>query len=40
VLLVGDNELATGVYTLKDMATGSQETVRPDELYQRLETTN
>ena len=40
VLLVGDNELATGVYTLKDMATGGQETVRPDELYQRLETTN
>jgi histidyl-tRNA synthetase len=40
VLLVGDNELAAGVYGLKDMATGQQETVRPDELYQRLDITN
>jgi len=35
-LIVGDNEIAAGTYTLKNMATGSQETVTEEELKGRF----
>jgi histidyl-tRNA synthetase len=35
-LIVGDNEIASGTYTLKDMAAGEQATVSGDELPGRL----
>jgi histidyl-tRNA synthetase len=35
-LIVGDNEIATGKYALKNMATGEQETVTEEELKERL----
>jgi histidyl-tRNA synthetase len=35
-LIVGDNEIASGTYTLKDMAAGEQSTVSGDELPGRL----
>ncbi len=35
-LIVGDNEVAAGKYTLKNMASGEQETVAPDDLAARL----
>ncbi len=39
VALVGDNEIAQGKVTLKDMATGEQQLVTPDELMAALLTT-
>jgi histidyl-tRNA synthetase len=35
-LIVGDNELAAGRFALKDMATGEQESLTPDEIAARL----
>lgn len=35
-LIVGDNEMAEGLYALKDMATGEQEKVTRDEIAARL----
>jgi histidyl-tRNA synthetase len=35
-LIVGDNEIVTGKYALKNMATGDQETVTEEELKQRF----
>jgi histidyl-tRNA synthetase len=35
-LLIGDNEMAQGRYALKNMATGEQESLTPDEVAQRL----
>jgi histidyl-tRNA synthetase len=35
-LIVGDNEIAAGKYGLKNMASGEQETVAPDDLAARL----
>jgi histidyl-tRNA synthetase len=37
-LIVGDNELAAGRFALKDMSTGEQETLTPDEISARLAT--
>ncbi len=37
VLLVGDNEMAAGRYTLKNMQSGEQETVGRDQLIPRIE---
>jgi histidyl-tRNA synthetase len=36
VLLVGDNEMAAGQYTLKNMLSGEQETVGRDQLIARI----
>jgi len=36
VALVGEEEMKKGVVTLKEMATGTQEQVTPDELLQRI----
>jgi histidyl-tRNA synthetase len=36
VLLIGDNEIAAGVYALKDMATGEQEGLTREALLARL----
>jgi histidyl-tRNA synthetase len=36
VALVGDQEVKDGVVTLKEMETGNQETLKPDELLKRL----
>ncbi len=36
VLLIGDNEIAAGVYALKDMATGEQESLTREALLARL----
>lgn len=36
VLLLGDNEIAAGVYTLKDMASGQQESLSREALLLRL----
>jgi len=35
-LIVGDNEIAAGSYTLKNMQTGEQQTVAGDELPQKI----
>jgi len=35
-LIVGDNEISSGVYALKDMASGGQENVTRDQLAERL----
>ncbi len=35
-LIVGDDEIATGEYALKDMASGEQQKVRRDDLKQRI----
>jgi histidyl-tRNA synthetase len=35
-LIVGDNELAAGRFTLKDMSSGEQESLTPDEIAARL----
>jgi histidyl-tRNA synthetase len=35
-LIVGENEIAAGRYTLKNMKSGEQETVGGDELVQRI----
>jgi histidyl-tRNA synthetase len=35
-LIVGDNEIAAGVYQLKDMQSGDQSTVSRDELYRTV----
>jgi histidyl-tRNA synthetase len=35
-LIVGDNELAAGRFTLKDMSSGAQESLTPDEIAARL----
>jgi len=35
-LIAGEDEVAAGVYSLKNMETGSQETVSPAGLYERL----
>ena len=35
-LIVGDNEIAAGRYTLKNMQSGEQQTVTSDELAQRI----
>ena len=35
-LIIGDNELAAGRYTLKNMTTGEQENLSVDEITQRL----
>ena len=35
-LIVGDNEIAAGRYTLKNMQSGEQETVAGGELVQRI----
>jgi histidyl-tRNA synthetase len=35
-LIVGDNELASGRYALKNMATGEQESLAPGEIAGRL----
>ena len=37
-LIVGDDELAAGRYTLKHMASGIQEQLTPEEIAQRLRT--
>jgi histidyl-tRNA synthetase len=39
-LIVGDNEIASGRYTLKNMLSGEQEQVALDEIPRRLQTTN
>ncbi len=39
-LIVGENEMAAGRYALKNMASGQQEEVAPEEIARRLETTN
>lgn len=36
VALVGEQEMQSGVVTLKEMATGTQEQLKPEELLQRL----
>jgi histidyl-tRNA synthetase len=36
VLIVGDDEIAAGEYTLKDMQTGEQQKVARTSLYNRL----
>jgi histidyl-tRNA synthetase len=36
VLLLGDNEIAAGVYALKDMASGEQQNLSRNELFARL----
>ncbi|MFN3323667.1 MAG: histidine--tRNA ligase [Bryobacteraceae bacterium] len=36
-LIVGDNEIAAGAYVLKNMASGEQETVTRDELFERFQ---
>ncbi len=35
-LLVGDNELSTGLYILKEMATGEQSALPPSRLLENL----
>jgi histidyl-tRNA synthetase len=40
VLIVGDDEVAARRYTLKDMASGEQEPVKEDELFQRISAKN
>jgi histidyl-tRNA synthetase len=37
VALAGDNEIAEGKVTLKDMATGDQLMVTPEELLEKLQ---
>ena len=37
---VGDNEIASGRYALKNMLSGEQEQVGRDEIARRLQTTN
>jgi histidyl-tRNA synthetase len=39
-LIVGDNEIASGRYALKNMASGEQQQVGRDEIARRLQTTN
>jgi histidyl-tRNA synthetase len=39
-LIVGDNEIASGRYALKNMLSGEQEQVGRDEIARRLQTTN
>ena len=39
-LIVGDNEIASGRYALKNMSSGEQEQVGRDEIARRLQTTN
>jgi histidyl-tRNA synthetase len=39
-LIVGDNEIASGRYALKNMLSGEQEHVGRDEIARRLQTTN
>jgi len=39
-LILGDNEIASGRYALKNMASGQQQEVAPEEIAQRLHTTN
>ena len=36
VLIIGDDEIAAGAYSLKNMETGAQETVGAAELYEKL----
>jgi histidyl-tRNA synthetase len=36
VLIIGDDEIAAGAYSLKNMETGAQETVDAAELYEKL----
>ena len=36
VLIVGEDELAKGIYPLKDMARGEQSTVSKDDLFQKF----
>ena len=36
VMIAGDNELAAGRFTLKDMSSGEQESVAPDEIAARI----
>jgi histidyl-tRNA synthetase len=36
VLIVGDNEIAAGEYSLKNMETGAQETAGAAQLYGKL----
>jgi histidyl-tRNA synthetase len=35
-LIVGENEIAAGRYTLKNMQSGEQQTVAREELIQRI----
>ena len=35
-LIIGDSEMAAGNYQLKEMATGEQQAVTRDELFERL----
>jgi histidyl-tRNA synthetase len=35
-LIVGENEIAAGRYTLKNMQSGEQQTVGRDELIQKI----
>jgi histidyl-tRNA synthetase len=35
-LILGDNEIASGAYTLKNMKSGGQETVARDQILQRI----
>jgi histidyl-tRNA synthetase len=35
-LIVGDNELAAGRFALKNMSSGEQESLTPDEIAARL----
>lgn len=39
-LLVGDNEIAAGTYTLKNMVSGEQESLREDQLIERISRKN
>jgi len=39
-LVVGDDEIASGRYPLKDMATGKQQTLTPDEITAQLAAKN
>jgi histidyl-tRNA synthetase len=39
-LIVGENEIASGRYALKNMASGQQEEVAPEEIAQRLQIVN
>jgi histidyl-tRNA synthetase len=35
-LIVGENEIASGRYALKNMQSGEQQTVAPEEVIQRI----
>jgi histidyl-tRNA synthetase len=39
-LIVGENEIASGRYALKNMSSGEQEQVTRDEIARRLQMTN